>query len=295
MEVTGASVTAADRECAGRNRDQRQQQCEPAAERTQLRAVDVALSGEHHGRSQTSFTNGQRTGAGGRPYVNGNREEANNFLLDGVDNNNNTSNMISYQPNVDAIEEFRMITTNASAEFGNFQGAVVNVFLKSGTNQLHGTAFEFLRNNVLNANSWAANWQGLPRAAIRHNVFGGTGRRTHHQGPALLLRRLPGHPPRQSGRGELHQRSSRWISGKEISRASARSSTILSASTAANVRLPFPGNQIPLSMIDPVAKNLFNSPVFIRCRSIAPPGSTWSIRPAATSGPTRAMSRSTPG
>ena len=51
----------------------------------------------------TSFTNGQRTGAGGRPYVNGNREEANNFLLDGVDNNNNTSNMVSYQPNADAI------------------------------------------------------------------------------------------------------------------------------------------------------------------------------------------------
>src|SRR5437667_9707146 len=118
------------------------------------------------------FTNGLRTTAGGRPYVNGHREEANNFLLDGVDNNNQNSNMVTYQPNVDAIQEFKVITNNASAEFGNFQGGVINVTIKSGTNSLHGSIFEFLRNDRFNAAAWAANWHGTPKAAIRHNVFG---------------------------------------------------------------------------------------------------------------------------
>ncbi len=206
----------------------------------------------------SSFTNGQRTGGGGRPYVNGNREEANNFLLDGVDNNNNTSNMVAYQPNVDAIEEFRMITTNASAEFGNFQGAVVSVFIKSGTNQFHGTAFEFLRNNVLNANSWAGNWQGLPRAALRHNVFGGTG------GGRIIKDRLfffadyqgirranPGNPssvsvfPLDFRQGDFSRFATQLYNPFSLS--------------SAGVRSPFPGNQIPQSLIDPVARNLFAS------------------------------------
>ena len=124
----------------------------------------------------TGFTNGVRTAGGGRPYVNGNREEGNNFLLDGVDNNQTTDNLSSYQPNPDAIAEFNMITNNASAEFGNFQGGIVNVVIKSGTNQFHGNAFEYFRNDKLNANNWARNWtigQNF-RSPIRWNQFGGT-------------------------------------------------------------------------------------------------------------------------
>jgi len=99
------------------------------------------------------FTNGQRTTGGGRPYVNGNREEGNNFLLDGVDNNQTSDNLSSYQPNLDAIAEFKMITNNASAEFGNFQGGIINVVVKSGTNHFHGNVFEYFRNDKLNANN----------------------------------------------------------------------------------------------------------------------------------------------
>jgi Outer membrane receptor for ferrienterochelin and colicins len=106
----------------------------------------------------SGFNSGVRTTGGGRPYVNGNREEANNFLLDGVDNNQTSDNLSSYQPNVDAIQEFKMITNNASAEFGNFQGGIINVIIKSGTNQFHGNLFEFFRNDKLNANNWARNW-----------------------------------------------------------------------------------------------------------------------------------------
>ena len=121
-----------------------------------------------------SFNSGTRTGGGGRPYVNGNREEANNFLLDGIENNQVSDNLTSYQPNLDAIEEFKMITNNASAEFGNFQGGIINVIIKSGTNEIHGDVFEYFRNDKLNADNWGRNWQGLSRSPMRWNQFGGT-------------------------------------------------------------------------------------------------------------------------
>lgn len=122
----------------------------------------------------SSFNNGQRTTGGGRPYVNGNRKEANNFLLDGVDNNQVSDNLVGYQPNLDAVEEFKLITSNASAEFGNFQGGIVNVIIKSGTNSFHGDVFEYFRNDKLNADRWERNWQGLSRAPMRWNQYGGT-------------------------------------------------------------------------------------------------------------------------
>ena len=122
----------------------------------------------------SSFNSGQRSAGGGRPYVNGNREESNNFLLDGVDNNFTSDNLVSYQPNPDAIEEFKLITNNASAEFGNFQGGIISVIMKSGTNQLHGDVFEYFRNDKLNANNWGNNWNNVPRGALRWNQFGGT-------------------------------------------------------------------------------------------------------------------------
>src|SRR5271157_2284204 len=122
----------------------------------------------------SSFNSGQRSAGGGRPYVNGNREESNNFMLDGVDNNFTSDNLVSYQPNTDAIEEFKLITNNASAEFGNFQGGIINVIIKSGTNQFHGNVFEYFRNDKLNANNWGNNWNGVPRPAQRWNQFGGT-------------------------------------------------------------------------------------------------------------------------
>jgi hypothetical protein len=63
---------------------------------------------------------------------------------------------------------------NASAEFGNFQGGVVSTSIKSGTNKYHGDIFEFFRNDVLNANNWGNNLYGLPKPALRWNMFGAT-------------------------------------------------------------------------------------------------------------------------
>src|SRR4029077_11446036 len=117
---------------------------------------------------------------GGRPYINGNREQANNFLLDGIDNNQASENLIGYTPSPDAIGEFNLITQNASAEFGNYAGGIINATIKSGTNSYHGDVFEFLRNDFFNANKWENSpfvsgiSGGLPTPKLRWNIFGGT-------------------------------------------------------------------------------------------------------------------------
>jgi len=137
--------------------------------------------------SPQSFNTGDNVGSGGRPFINGNREQSNNFLLDGLDNNQVSDNLLGYTPAPDAIEEVNLITQNASAEFGNFQGGIVSASLKSGTNHFHGDVWEFFRNDKLNANNWGhkinpqpqnitpSNPQGfIPRDKLRWNMFGGT-------------------------------------------------------------------------------------------------------------------------
>ncbi len=117
---------------------------------------------------------------GGRPYINGNREQSNNFLLDGVDNNQASDNLLAFTPSPDAISEFNLITQNASAEFGNYNGGIINATIKSGTNSFHGDVFEFFRNDMFNANKWenglgAGTATGvLPTPKLRWNMFGGT-------------------------------------------------------------------------------------------------------------------------
>src|SRR4029077_2686178 len=74
------------------------------------------------------------------------------YFLDGILNSEDKNNETSFQPNVDAIQEFNIITQNASAEFGDYEGGVVSVSTKSGTNTLHGSIFEFFRNDALDAN-----------------------------------------------------------------------------------------------------------------------------------------------
>ena len=121
-----------------------------------------------------SFTSGQNTFQVGRPYINGNREQTSNYILDGIDNNQHDNNEVAYSPSPDAIQELNLITQNPSAEFGNFLGGIVNTTIKSGTNQYHGSAFEFLRNDALNANNWFNNAKGIAKPALRFNQFGAT-------------------------------------------------------------------------------------------------------------------------
>ena len=122
------------------------------------------------------FTSGQTTGQNERPDINGNRFTANDYLLDGMDNNQMTDNFIGYAPQTDAIQEFNLISQNAPADFGNYMGGVISASIKSGTNSFHGSAFEFFRNDALNANQWQNKLQTPfnPRQAETWNQFGAT-------------------------------------------------------------------------------------------------------------------------
>jgi hypothetical protein len=107
----------------------------------------------------------------GQAYsVNGQRPESNNFLIDGANNFNGIDGGFVLKPPVDAIAEFRIITLNANAEFGNALGSTTNIITRSGTNQLHGTLWEFLRNDAVDANNYFAQ----TKEPLKQNQFGAT-------------------------------------------------------------------------------------------------------------------------
>lgn len=89
--------------------------------------------------SVSTNPDGTNSRFGARPFVNGNREQTNNFMLDGVDVNDSIDNRVGYSPNVDALEEVKVLTGNAAADYGNAGGATVMMQLKSGTNQVSRT------------------------------------------------------------------------------------------------------------------------------------------------------------
>jgi hypothetical protein len=208
-----------------------------------------------------TFTGGS-TG-GGQPLVNGNRAQANNYRLDGMDANETEDNVIAYSPNVDAIQEFRLITTNPPAEYGNSMGGIINTTLKSGTNQYHGSLFEFLRNDKLNSNTWFGNATRLPRTHFNQNIFGGT------IGGPIKRNRLFFFADYQGWDRALGTTSSAftviptaWRSGNLSSLSSQLYDPLTQTQPTPGtyVRQMFPGNQIPLSRINPVALNLFSNP-----------------------------------
>ena len=109
-------------------------------------------------------------GTSGQVSVNGQRESANSFLVNGGDVEESVFNGASIVPTLDSIEEFRLLTNTFNAEYGRFSGAIVNVVTKSGTNEIHGSAYEFLRNEKLDS----SNYFDQKRGVFKRNQFGGT-------------------------------------------------------------------------------------------------------------------------
>lgn len=217
----------------------------------------------------STFNNGDNTVSGGRPYINGNREQANNFLLDGMDNNQVSDNLLGYTPAPDAIQEFNLITSDAPAEFGNFQGGIVSATIKSGTNRFHGDVWEYFRNDVLNANQWENKFGGpgneLPKPKLRWNMFGGS------VGGPIVKNKLFFFADYQGQRFD-HPSSSSFITvftgpernGDFSGICTAGFVNGLCTNSAQQLKNPltgvaFPNNQIPTSLQNAVAKNLFAS------------------------------------
>ncbi|MGO8797046.1 MAG: carboxypeptidase regulatory-like domain-containing protein [Candidatus Sulfotelmatobacter sp.] len=240
----------------------------------------------------------------GRPYINGNREQANEYLIDGILNSEDKNNEVGYTPGIDGIQEFNLISQNASAEFGNYQGGVVSVSTKSGTNNLHGDLFEFFRNDALDANLASAGWtkgiganegilgfnaQGVAiKPELRYNQFGGTiggpiikdklfffadfqAQRLVNAGPtgAQVLTS----PARSGDFGQLCTDFGGAFNSSGLCTGAAAPSgvpTQLVYPNGPNVGLPIPNNNLAAAgyTIDPVASNIFGQAKYYPLPSI---------------------------
>ncbi len=199
-------------------------------------------------------------------FSNGNREGSNDFLYDGIDNNDRLTLSIVLRPGVEAIKEFKVQTNLFSADQGRNSGAVVDVVTKSGTNALHGSAFEFLRNSAMDARNFF-NRRGTPFPSFRYNQFGGS-----FGGPVVL-------PKMYNGRNKTF-----FFVDYEGFRRTAQQTLTLTVPTLAMRRgdfsaLPvriydpattavsgssytrqqFPNNMIPANRFDPVTAKLINA------------------------------------
>ena len=197
------------------------------------------------------------SGNTGSPFnINGARSDNTNFVLDGFNDQNARAASIKVSPSLEALDEFKMQTTGYSAEYGRLAGGVMNMVLKTGTNQLHGSLFEFVRNDIFDAR----NTFDPSKAPLRRNQFGGM-----LNGPVMI-------PKLYNGRNKTFFLFS-WESYRQrtgdvqlgiVPTAAQRNgdfsafaplkdplnSATCSATSAAGC---FPGNQIPKSRISPIA------------------------------------------
>jgi len=247
------------------------------------RIVDLPLNGRFFTRLAVLTAGTAPTPAGARDEntggfsANGVRPYQNNFLLDGVDNNSLSEDLVSQQsfvigPAPDAIQEFKVQTNSMSAEFGRSGGAVLNVTIKSGTNELHGTAYEFLRNSDLDANNFFNNANGASIAPFKQNQFG------FSVGAPILIPKVYNGKNRtffffdyQGTRIRTGQTFLATVPtdamrvGNFAGEAGVPFNTIYDPNTGsinaagdAVGRLPYAGNQIPQSQWNPIAAKLLS-------------------------------------
>lgn len=184
--------------------------------------------------------------------INGTSHTQNNFLLDGFDNNQGTTNMQSLssqvvQPSPDAIGEFKVQTNSFSAEFGRSAGAVVNVSLKSGTNAVRGSSWFYNRNDALAASSWRANLLDQDKNDLSWNQYGGT-----IGGPIVPNRIFYfGHYE-----GFNSDRTNSFLT--QVPTAAQRQGAFPFAVRDPLTGQPFPGNMIPPDRMDSLGRQLVN-------------------------------------
>lgn len=211
--------------------------------------------------------------------INGGPLATNNFLVDGLSSTNVYVPDVNINPNVDAVQEFKVQTNTMSAEYGYTLGGVVNLVTKAGTNDYHGSLYHFLRNDALDANSWSNNRANRALPPLRYNQYGGL-----IGGPVRLPKKVFG-PFGYEGRDRtfffynyegyqfttsatgfmtLPTEAFRRGDFSQLRDAQGRQITIYDpATTRPNpnapgqfLRDPFPGNIIPANRIDPVAANI---------------------------------------
>ena len=172
-----------------------------------------------------------------------------NYYLDGGNNMTGLRNTGNIAPNPDAVEEFRVVTNSYSAEYGRFAGGLVNIITRSGTNQFHGSLFEFLRNNDLNAYDWGA----LTIVPQRRNQFGGSFGGPVRKDKTFFFATYSG----------LRQNLGQFLNSAVVPTAQERlgnfSADKAKPNDPLNGNAPFPGGIIPSNRFDKVALNILNT------------------------------------
>jgi hypothetical protein len=216
-----------------------------------------------------STLDGSTTRGVGWFVANGNYQTQNNFMLEGIDNNEGTNNAQSLSsqvmaPSPDAIAEFKLQTNAFSAEFGRSAGAVVNVVLKSGGNSIHGSAWYYNRNSEFAANAWASNLVGAAKSNLSWNQFGGT------FGGPIKKNKLFYFADYEGFRESY---SSPFI--VTVPTAAEHSGVFYRTIHAPGSTTPFPNNTVPTSLYDPVgAKMLALFPAANTAGTVASSGQT---------------------
>src|SRR5262245_49239119 len=185
-----------------------------------------------------------------RPFVNGNREQTNNFTVDGLDVNETIDNRVAYQPIPDALAEISVETNNYSADVGNVGGAVVNSVVKSGANQFHGNGFEYYRNSDFDAHTWENNRSGAPKQERTQTIFGGTAGGRIVRNRLFFFGDYQGSRQDAPGFGTASVAPEAWRRGDLSSVATVIRDPLTG--------LPFPGNQIPVARFSQTARALLN-------------------------------------
>ena len=196
----------------------------------------------------------------GQAYaVNGQRPESNNFLIDGANNVNGVDGGFVLKPPIDAIGEFRIITHSANAEFGNALGSTTNIITRSGTNQLHGTLWEFLRNDDLDANNYFA----LGKEPLKQNQFGAAAGGPIKKDKTFVFGFYEGFRNRQGETALTTVPSVKQRTG-DFSELCPQGFTDGFCNNPANqlfnvfANAPYPNNQVPQAQFDPVSQNLLS-------------------------------------
>jgi Carboxypeptidase regulatory-like domain len=225
--------------------------------------------------------------------VNGNRAQNNNYILDGVEINETISNLIGYNPNLDALGEVKIVSANPSAEYGNANGSTVLAATKSGTNQFHGTAGIYIENYNLDANSWANKNKANPAQIVPINPYeqniwsGAVG------GPVLIPHLFNGRNKlfffadyegtrSQSGGSGLVSVLTKKMRTGDFSElldpaimcggTCSSKSKLIQLYDPANNFAPYPNNQIPVT--NPVVQFLVAHPEFYPLPNTAPTGNS---------------------
>jgi hypothetical protein len=190
---------------------------------------------------------------GSAPQIGGGMANQNATYVDGVSVNTGYFNQTGAAPAQDAVQEFRVQTNSTTAEFGRFSGGVISLSTKSGTNEFHGTLYEFFRNRVLNANTFFSNRSGLVRPPFTQNQYGGTVGGPIKRNKMFFFGSYEGFAQRTASTYILNAPTAKMLTG-DFSEYGATPIIFDARSTTTGTgRAPFTGNVIPPSRLDPTA------------------------------------------